>query len=78
MTATLWVAALHQHMAPGAGSDHGAAACAYCSGGYTAATPTRFEPVATLTYVREAQRVPLAPVLRPVLPLSHSGNAPPR
>jgi hypothetical protein len=79
LAVTLWVAALHRHAAvTAAGSDGDSAACAYCTGGYAASAPVRFEPIARLWIALTVEAPPAAPVVRSVLPLAHSGNAPPR
>ncbi len=77
LVATLWVAALHRHLAPPSGPDSETAACAYCGGGLSAADPIRFEPVSQLALMLQVAAIPEAPALEPTLPLAHSGNAPP-
>jgi hypothetical protein len=76
---TLWVAAFHKHAHALSSdiSDSTSSSCVYCTGGLTSTPAPCTEPLARLLVLSFEPSAPEAPALRPVLPLAHSGNAPP-
>ena len=75
---SLWVAAAHWHeLVSTRGPDK--PGCVYCAGGIVATPAVNSAPVA-IERVQEEERevrTPESPSPRRLLPLAHSGNAPP-
>jgi len=76
LSAALFVAAMHDHAASLSGNPE-SAACVYCSGGTVASPATEVVPVTERVWLARELAAPEAPTSRRLLPLAHSGNAPP-
>lgn len=76
LLATLVVAFGHHHALASA-ADFEQASCALCAGSLAPAPPPELAPLTHLVLAELRPSMPAAPTLKVVLPLSHSGNAPP-